>query len=104
MAAGTIDSLKDELGAWTGKPSVVEWLALEPPLSPVALGRYFYFSRDRLSPAAPTARLSADLQELLARLLLVPDALRRQDVAAAGELAPDQLSILFEEKRTSRRS
>jgi len=95
-AAGTLDSLKDELGAWTAKPSVAEWLTLDPPLAPIALGRYFYFSRDRLSPAAPAARLSAGHQELLARLLLVPDALRRQGVAAAGELAPDQLSVVFE--------
>jgi KAP family P-loop domain len=96
VSAGTIDSLKDELGAWAAKPSVAEWLALEPPLAPVALGRYFFFSRDRLSPAAPAARLSAGLQELLARLLLVPDALRRQGVAAAAELAPEELPILFE--------
>jgi hypothetical protein len=96
VAAGTVDSLTDDLGAWATKPNVAEWLALEPPLAPVALGRYFFFSRDRLSPAAPAARLSATLQELLARLLMVPDALRRQGVTAAGELAPDQLSILFE--------
>lgn len=95
-AAGTLDSLKDELGAWAAKPNVAEWLALEPPLAPVALGRYFFFSRDRLSPAAPAARLSAPLQDLLARLLVAPDALRRQGVTAAGELAPEQLSILFE--------
>jgi hypothetical protein len=96
LAAGALDGLNDELGAWASKPTVTEWLALEPPLAPVALGRYFFFSRDRLSPAAPAARLSAGLQELLARLLLVPDALRRQGVGDAGQLAPDQLSILFE--------
>lgn len=96
LGAGTADSLKDDLGAWAAKPNVAEWVALEPPLASIALGRYFFFSRDRLSPAAPAARLSATLQELLARLLMVPEALRRHGVTSAAELPPDQLSVLFE--------
>ena len=51
----------------------LEWLAL---------GEYFFFSRDRLSPAAPGARLSAPLQALLSKLQSPVAAQRRTAVTA----------------------
>jgi hypothetical protein len=84
--AGELEALKGEVGSWATRPNVAEWLRLDPALAGVALGRYFYFSRDQLSPAAPAARLSAVLQELLARLQLVPPAQRRAAVAEAGKI------------------
>ncbi|MGH9246198.1 MAG: KAP family P-loop NTPase fold protein [Acidimicrobiales bacterium] len=70
-AAADNDLPKDssaDLAAWYGVPAVRNWLGLEPPLAGVPLGEFFFFSRDRLSPAAPGARLSAALQDLLGRL------------------------------------
>ena len=46
----------------------------------VTLGQYFFFSRDRLSPAAPGARLSAPLQALLSKLQSPVPAQRRPAV------------------------
>jgi hypothetical protein len=69
--------------------------ASRPPLAAIPLGRYFYFSRDQLSPAAPAARLSAALQEVLGRLQLTPPAQRRAPVAEAAKLLPEQLSPLY---------
>lgn len=44
-----------ELATWF-TPAVRQWLQLDPPLASVPLGEYFFFCRDRLSPAAPAAR------------------------------------------------
>ncbi len=93
--ADTLDKLKGDVAAWASRPNVAEWLRLDPPLAGVPLGRYFYFSRDRLSPAAPAARLSAALQEVLARLQLAPPAQRRGAVAEAAKLPPEQLTPVY---------
>ena len=68
--ASLLNEASPELKAWFGAPGVRSWLELEPSVAGVALGEYFFFSRDRLSPAAPGARLSANLQALLSRLQL----------------------------------
>lgn len=47
------DGSSGELAGWFGAKAVQAWLKLDPTLSGVALGQYFFFSRDRLSPAAP---------------------------------------------------
>jgi hypothetical protein len=93
--AGKLEGLQGDVGSWATRPNVAEWLRLDPALAGVALGRYFYFSRDQLSPAAPAARLSAALQELLARLQLVPPAQRRAAMVEAGNLPPEQLTPVY---------
>jgi hypothetical protein len=93
--AGKLEALKGDVGSWATRPNVAEWLRLDPALAGVVLGRYFYFSRDRLSPAAPAARLSTALQELLARLQLVPPAQRRAAVAEASKVPPEQLTPVY---------
>jgi hypothetical protein len=87
--------VSQDLKSWYSSPAVRSWLDLEPPLTGVPLGEYFFFSRDRLSPAAPEARLSADLQSLLSRLLLPTPAQRRTAVDAAAKLSPEEFTPLF---------
>jgi hypothetical protein len=66
--SGQPHEIGDDAQAWLDDPQTRTWLELAPPLADVVLGPYFFFSRDRLSPAAPAARLSPALQELLGRL------------------------------------
>lgn len=98
-AAADTDLPKDssaDLAAWYGVPAVRSWLALEPALAGVPLGEFFFFSRDRLSPAAPGARLSAALQDLLGRLQRTPVAQRRTAVEEASKLGAEEFSSLFD--------
>ncbi len=78
-----------EAKAWAARPVVERWLRLDPPLAGTALGTYFFYSRDRLSPVAGGARLTGAQQELLARLQLTAAAQRRgavEDTAALGSV------------------
>ena len=85
-----------DLSAWFSSPAVRQWLELEPHLAGVPLGQYFFFSRDRLSPAAPGARLSAPLQALLGRLQMGVTAQRRTAVAEAAKLGPEEYAALYD--------
>jgi hypothetical protein len=60
------------------------------------LSPYFYFSRDRLSPAAPAARLSGALQQLLGRLESAIGAIRRTAVEEGLALDPGDQVQLFD--------
>jgi len=84
-----------ELTAWFGAKALPGWLKLDPELKDVALGQYFFFSRDRLSPSAPAARLSATLQALLGRLQSPVPAQRRPAVDAAAALAPEEYTLVY---------
>jgi hypothetical protein len=81
---------------WAGQPHIEPWLVLEPALTDVDLGPYFYYSRDRLSPAAPSARLPGVLQELLGRLDQPVAATRRTAVADGLALAGGEVVQLFD--------
>lgn len=94
-ARGEQVDMSPDLAAWADRPAVNRWLLLEPPLAGMALGRYFYFARDRLSPAAPASRLSGALQDLLARLQSESAGLRSAAVTEASALLPADLSDLF---------
>lgn len=85
-----------ELAPWFGTPAVRPWLRLEPPLAGVPMGEYFFFCRDRLSPAAPGARLSAPMQALLGRLQLPTVAQRRTAVDDASKVSPEEFTPLYE--------
>jgi KAP-like P-loop domain-containing protein len=85
-----------ELQGWFGSAVVRQWLELEPRLAGLPLGQYFFFSRDRLSPAAPGARLSAPLQALLGRLQLTPTAQRRAAVDEAAKLGPEEYASIYD--------
>ena len=84
-----------ELTAWFGAKAVRAWLELDPTLSGIILSQYFFFSRDRLSPAAPGARLSAPLQALLSKLQSSVPAQRRPAVNAAAALPPEEYTPLY---------
>lgn len=84
------------LTAWFGAKAVPGWLKLDPELKGVALGQYFFFSRDRLSPSAPAARLSASLQALLSRLQSPAPAQRRTAVNEAAALAPEEYTRVYD--------
>jgi hypothetical protein len=85
-----------EVRSWAEQDHIDAWLKLDPDLAGVPLGRYFYFFRDRLSPAAPAARLPVGLQELLAELQLSVAAQRRMAVEKAVALDPADLGALFD--------
>jgi hypothetical protein len=96
-ASGTVSNdVTPELKAWFASPAVRRWLELEPHLAGLPLGEYFFFSRDRLSPAAPGSRLSGNLQALLSRLQLKTTAQRRTAVDEASKLAPEEYAPLYE--------
>ena len=84
-----------DLQSWFGLEAVQNWLRLDPPLTGVGLGQYFFFSRDTLSPSAPAARLSAKLQDLLGQLSSGVTAIRRPAVDAAAALQPEEYSLLY---------
>jgi hypothetical protein len=86
----------DDFKMWFASQAVQSWLKLEPALSDVPLGEYFFFSRDRLSPAAPEARLLAPLQALLSKLQLPVAAQRRTAIAAAVGLPVEEQTPLYE--------
>jgi len=90
------DGSSDELKAWFASKAVLVWLGLDPGLCGVALGQYFFFSRDRLAPAAPGARLSATLQDLLSRLQSSVRAQRRPAVDAAAALLASEYTLLYD--------
>jgi hypothetical protein len=89
-------SASAELKEWYGSPAVRNWLNLDPALSGTPLGQYFFFSRDRLSPAAPEARLSANLQVLLSRLQSDTPAQRRMAIEEAVKLPSEEYGPLYE--------
>jgi hypothetical protein len=94
-ARGEIGDVPSDVVSWADAPHIKRWLLIDPPLSGVALGRYFYFSRDRLSPAAPAARLGGALQELLARLQGDSAALRNAAIMEAAALPAPDLTDLY---------
>lgn len=75
------DGLEEEVMTWMAIPSVKEWLKLEPALKETDLGPYFFYSRDRFTPALPAARLSPELQVLLAELRSDTEGIRTDAVA-----------------------
>jgi hypothetical protein len=96
VARATTPDGSEEFKAWFGSPAVQSWLRLEPALSDTALGEYFFFSRDRLSPAAPGARLSAPLQVLLGKLQSSVAAQRRAAITATVGLPIEEQAPLYE--------
>jgi hypothetical protein len=98
VSLGTVPQAETstELKTWFSSSAVRQWLGLEPKLAGVPLGQYFFFSRDRLSPAAPGARLSAPLQALLGRLQLPTIAQRRTAVQEAAKLGPEEFAFIYE--------
>ena len=96
VANSTTPDGSEEFKAWFGSPAVQSWLRLEPELSDTALGEYFFFSRDRLSPAAPGARLSAPLQVLLSKLQSSVAAQRRTAITATVALPVEEQAPLYE--------
>lgn len=91
----TPDGTSDTVKNWAAQPEVSAWLHLEPPLAGVPLGSYFFFSRDRLSPAAPASRLSGALQDLLGRLQEAIAARRRAAIDEAVALDPTEAAALY---------
>jgi len=85
----------DDVAAWADRPEVKPWLTLEPSLAKVDLGNYFFFSRDRFSPALPAARLSPELQTLLVNLQADSDKIRGDAVTAAIALSPEDLAAMY---------
>jgi len=80
-----------------GRPSIANWLRMEPALADTNLGPYFTFSRDRLARLITAPRLSLELQKLLAQLqddkvdplrVKAVEETAKLDQGALAELAP----------------
>jgi hypothetical protein len=91
------EDLDEPIKAWMALPQVGGWLKLEPPLKDVDLGPYFFFSRDRLTPALPAARLSPELQAILAELRSDTEGIRSAAVDKALKLDPGDLIGVYGE-------
>lgn len=89
------DGLGEDVRAWIDEPRARAWLELDPPLAEHALGVYFFFARDRLSPAAAAARLAPALQELLGRLCSDAGPRRRPAVTEAVALPDDERRAVY---------
>ena len=89
------DGMPDETLAWGDRAEVKAWLTLDPLLAKVDLAPYFFFSRDRFSPALPAARLKPELQTLLANLQSESDAARLAAVETAIALPPEDLAAVY---------
>ena len=87
--------MSEEAKTWAERPDVRAWLALEPALAKEDLGDYYFFSRDRFSPALPAARLSPPLQTLLSALQAESDGDRAKAVDEAVALPPDDLAAVL---------
>lgn len=92
---GTDSEIGEDAQAWIEEPQTRTWLELDPPLGETLLGPYFFFSRDRLSPAAPAARLSPALQELVARLCTDVKPRRATAIGEFRALTPDEQRVVF---------
>lgn len=90
------DGVDDGGREWATQTAVQDWLKVDPALADVPLGRYFFFSREGLSPAARAARLSGEQQELLGRLHSSSGALRGGAVTEAAELDPITRNPVFD--------
>jgi hypothetical protein len=90
-----IGDAEETLVTWASSAHINAWLQLDPPLAGRALGSYFFFSRDRLSTAAPASRLPGELLETLAELQHTVVALRRAAVARAANLDLARAALLF---------
>lgn len=88
--------MTDDAAAWAAQPHIRPWLRIDPALADVDLAPYFYFSRDRLSPAAPAARLPAALQEMLGRLDHAVVATRRMAIDEGVNLGAAELVQVFD--------
>jgi hypothetical protein len=88
-------SMSDATLTWADRPEVKPWLTLEPLLAKVDLAPYFFFSRDRFSPALPAARLTPDQQTLLANLQSESDGARLAAIEQAIALAPEDLAAVY---------
>ena len=89
------EAMSETAKAWADRADVTAWLGLEPPLSKVDLGDYFFFSRDRFSPALPAARLSPEHQVLLVNLQSESDKARNAAIETAIALPPEDLSAIY---------
>jgi hypothetical protein len=85
----------EEARPWLEEPRTRAWLELDPPLAEHNLGAYFFFSRDRLSPAAPAARLAPALQELAGRLCSDAPPRRRAAVSQAKDLPQEERRAVY---------
>jgi hypothetical protein len=94
-SGNTDDDPGEAIATWIATPGVTDWLKLDPALAKTDLGPYFFYSRDRLSPALPAARLSPELQALLAELRSDIEGDRTGAVARALALEPGDLAALY---------
>jgi hypothetical protein len=84
------------ISQWVVQPGVRDWLELTPPLSNLSLSPYFSFSRTRLAHLVTGARLSPELQALLAQLLNgAVDPIRVKAVGEAENLDADEIGRLL---------
>lgn len=87
----------EEISTWLENARLKQWVTLDPSLSGVDLGPYFYFARERLfSQTTPPRRLSQAQQELLVRLQSESEAERNTAIDETDKLSIEELQPLYE--------
>lgn len=81
---------------WALKPHIADWLRIDPELAGLDLGKYFTYSRDRLSFGVSVSRLAPHLQELLVQVLGDVDQERRSHYPSVHALESGERAQLIE--------
>jgi hypothetical protein len=89
------DDTSPAVKEWLAGQAVSEWLKIEPQLTNVDLGPFFFFSRDRFTPALPAARLTPELQAILAALRSDDEGPRTEAIASAVALGTEDFGELY---------
>lgn len=89
--------LTEDLNEWAVEPWIRDWLDLEPPLSGVNLGPYFFFARERTGVVGQlAAQLSPAAKTALQRLMVGSQVSHNLAVREAGELSVVEAGSVFE--------
>jgi hypothetical protein len=88
--------LPSEVTAWAEQEHIRKWLLLGPELGSTDLGRYFTYSRDKLSAGIAVSRLLPHLQELLNKIQSTSPAVQRSACTKVGSLPDGERTQLVE--------
>lgn len=86
----------EAVAEWLADAAVADWCRSEPALTGIDLAPYFFYSRDRFTPALPAMRLRPELLAVEASLRSSSDATRGEALDAAVKLAAEDLTDLYD--------
>jgi len=90
-------TLSDEEKVWLLEDDLKKWLGSNPSLAEVALGEYFYVSRETIRISTEgVRRLPPALQQIVADLRNKTKAIRRAAAKRLAELTPDEAAPVYD--------